>query len=433
MLWLFLWATAPTLTLASGTEHIDIPTAEHDAMSVTVYPAAGQDLFIWFTHHEQHSQGFHTVVNGLQSEGKDVWQIDLLDNLFLEETADNLRSVPATAITPVIKAALDRGYEHITLLGTELLSGAVLRGIRHWQVTEQPDSATRKRVSGSLLFFPIFTAFTPTAGEPPSYQAILDASNYPLMIFQPGKGKNSGHLGEILQHLNTRSGSAFAWVRPGLLDWYFLYREEDPAPAEPVVRQSKQLPRRIIRAAALLAGVEKPDHVLPLNASHQTQQSVRGLVKWESPAPALAVTLPDLRGQAHELSDWRGHVTLVNFWASWCGPCVEEIPSMNRLKKQLENKNFRMVGINFREELPEIQDFTKKIPVGFTILRDEKGIAATQWKANTFPSSFLVDAQGRIRYSVNAAMDWSSPNAIKIIESLMLEPQEGQPQAQTEP
>ncbi len=425
---LFIIALVTSLSPAAAVERFDIPTLEGEVLNVTAHRGGGKELFIWFTHHDQHSEGFDTVVQGLQSRGMDIWQIDLLDSLFLEENADTLRSLPAETVTSALQEGLKQGYEHITLMGTELLGGTLLRGIRHWQTTG-PDDSALARVSGTLLFFPIFSAFTPAAGEDITYQPILDASNYPSMIFQPGNGKNGHYLLKVLSHLNARSSSAYAWIRPGLLDWYFLYRENDKRPTEAIKKEIALLPERIIKASRLLARLEKPAAPLALKTATEPRHSIRGLVKWPTPSPAPQVELRDLQGNLHRTAQWQGGVTLVNFWASWCSPCVEEIPSMNRLQNTLADENFNMLGINFRETPEDIRAFTAEIPVDFPILLDPDGAAADAWKVPTFPSSFLLDHRGNIRYSVNAGIDWNGEEALGIIRQLLEEA--NPPEAQT--
>lgn len=122
--------------------------------------------------------------------------------------------------------------------------------------------------------------------------------------------------------------------------------------------------------------------------------------------PALA--LEDLEGKTHRLADYRGKVVLVNFWATWCEPCRAEMPSMERLRASLSGQPFEVLGVNMAEPLSRIEKFTAVLPVQFPLLRDRDGTTAKAWRAKVLPASFLVDADGRIRYYVYGELDWSS-------------------------
>ena len=408
-------------SLAQAAVSFEIEAENGDSFTVTHHRGKGQELFLWFTHQDHHSKGYEDTVAGLQRLGKDVWQIDLLDAYFLESNSDNVRGLPPESVSIPLQYALSKGYGRITLLASESLTGTVLRGIHHWQEQNQPNKETRQRVAGSILFFPSFLAYTPAAGEAATYQNIIKSSNYPTFIFQPGRGKSLHHLPTVLNSLNAQSDHAFAWIRGDLLDWYFLYREDDELPSEAVALEIAQLPTRLISAAALLSQQETPKHPLPLLTQTEKKPSVRGFKKWSKTFHAPPLSLKDTHGETKTLKHWDNHVLLVNFWASWCGPCVEEIPSMNALRKQFLGQDFEIIAVNFRESNAEISKFTRKIPIDFPVLLDTHGETSTQWKVPAYPSSFLLDKKGNIRYSVNAGIDWNTSESVQVINALLEE------------
>jgi cytochrome c biogenesis protein CcmG, thiol:disulfide interchange protein DsbE len=122
--------------------------------------------------------------------------------------------------------------------------------------------------------------------------------------------------------------------------------------------------------------------------------------------PELA--LADLAGKEHRLADYRGRVVLVNFWATWCEPCREEMPSLDRLRSSLKGKPFEVLAVNMAEPLSRIEKFAATLPVGFPLLRDRDGTTAKSWKAKLLPASFLIGRDGRIRYVAYGELDWSS-------------------------
>jgi len=137
------------------------------------------------------------------------------------------------------------------------------------------------------------------------------------------------------------------------------------------------------------------------------------------PAPP-PLTLPDLAGKTHRLEDYRGGVVLVNFWASWCPPCVHELPSMQRLSRELEGRPFTILAVDMAESEADVRRFLEeKVQVDFTVLMDRDGSALREWKVFAFPTSFVVGPDGQIRYALFGALDWDAPEVIAKITGLL--------------
>jgi DsbE subfamily thiol:disulfide oxidoreductase len=145
-----------------------------------------------------------------------------------------------------------------------------------------------------------------------------------------------------------------------------------------------------------------------------------GLVEL-APREAPAIELMALNGGRHGLSDLRGKVVLVNFWATWCPPCRAEMPSLARLAQRMEGKSFAILGVDMGETAEEVKAFLKEMPVPFPILMDEDGAALKRWNVIGFPSTFLVDAKGILRYGITGAIEWDAPEAVEAIEKLLKE------------
>ena len=134
-------------------------------------------------------------------------------------------------------------------------------------------------------------------------------------------------------------------------------------------------------------------------------------------APALA--LRDLDGRLHRLEDYRGKVVLVNFWATWCEPCREEMPSMNRLRASLAGRPFEVLAINLAESEPRIRRFMEQLPLEFPVLMDRDSATAKLWRARLLPVSFLLGPDGRIRYSVLGELDWTQESVREAVVQLL--------------
>ena len=135
--------------------------------------------------------------------------------------------------------------------------------------------------------------------------------------------------------------------------------------------------------------------------------SATELKPWEGGVtPPLA--LEDMKGQTHNLAEYKGKVVLVNFWATWCEPCRAEMPSIDRLKSSLKGKPFEVLAVNMAEPLSRIEKFTASMPLGFPLLRDRDGSVGKTWKAKLLPASYLIGRDGRIHYVAYGELDWSS-------------------------
>ena len=167
---------------------------------------------------------------------------------------------------------------------------------------------------------------------------------------------------------------------------------------------------RALLALALLAG---------LVSSPGAAWAAGGELKPWSGGATPPLTLRDLQGKKHKLADYRGKVVVLNFWATWCDPCREEMPSMQRLQDKLADKPFAILAVDFGEGAPRINDFLKEVPVRFTVLLDHDTSAATAWKVKVLPTTLVLDPGQRIRYSVIGDLEWDSPAVERAIRSLL--------------
>lgn len=144
-------------------------------------------------------------------------------------------------------------------------------------------------------------------------------------------------------------------------------------------------------------------------------------IKPTKPRPAPELNLPTLDGGRVNLADLRGRVVLVNFWAVWCPPCRKEMPSMERLSKTMAQRPFTILAANAGETPEQIRPFLNEVPLTFPILLDKDGERMKAWRVFVLPTSFLIDKQGQIRYSLSGHAEWDAPEAVAVIERLLAE------------
>lgn len=130
-------------------------------------------------------------------------------------------------------------------------------------------------------------------------------------------------------------------------------------------------------------------------------------------------SLEDTNGNQISLSGLRGKVVMVNFWATWCPPCIEEMPSMERLNEVMADDDFVMLAINTEENgRSVVPKFLNKNPYTFTILYDDKGGVQEQYGVYKFPESFIIRKDGTVAEKIIGPHDWSSSRTIAYLKDL---------------
>ncbi|MBI3375833.1 MAG: TlpA family protein disulfide reductase [Betaproteobacteria bacterium] len=135
------------------------------------------------------------------------------------------------------------------------------------------------------------------------------------------------------------------------------------------------------------------------------------------PTPALA--LEDLHGRPVRLEGFKGKVVLVNFWATWCEPCRDEMPSIQRLRQELDGKAFEVVAVNVAEPRSRVEAFLERTKLDLPVLLDHSGDAARGWRARILPATFIVGPDGSIRYSHAGELAWDEPRIVELISALL--------------
>lgn len=130
--------------------------------------------------------------------------------------------------------------------------------------------------------------------------------------------------------------------------------------------------------------------------------------------------LENLRGGNTSLKDYKGKVVLFNFWATWCMPCRAEMPGMETLWQKYKEQGFVVVAVSNDEgSKKRVETFSKLLDLSFPILLDPEGEVNDQYKVSNMPTSFLIDRNGKIISRIVGSDDWTSPEAIQLVEDLL--------------
>lgn len=148
--------------------------------------------------------------------------------------------------------------------------------------------------------------------------------------------------------------------------------------------------------------------------------------RFNTPPPVVAgseapdFSYPDLEGKTVSLSDYRGKLVLVNIWATWCKPCVDEMPSMEKLYNKFKDQGFEILAVSI-DSLGKkaVGPFMDVHNLTFKTLLDTKGSMQQAYRTTGIPESFIIDKNGVIIEKVIGSTDWASPKAFKFIQSLL--------------
>lgn len=139
--------------------------------------------------------------------------------------------------------------------------------------------------------------------------------------------------------------------------------------------------------------------------------------------PASDFELQDMDEEKVKFSKYHGKVILLNFWATWCPPCIREMPSMERLHQQVDAEDFKVLAVNQMEDVDQVFAFTGQLDVDptFEILFDTTSEVSQAYAVRGLPTTYLIDKQGKIRYRAVGGREFNHPEVIKIINKLIEE------------
>jgi len=394
-----------TVTLSSG-EEVSV-----EVFGKTKQLKTRQLRILWIASTPGIKPRHRQVATNLAHNNMEVWLVDLAEALFLPHSTQTLRSIPASLVADLISSLSQDNQTPFLIVSSSYGAIPALRGIHAWQSQQRKQA----KLIGAVLFSPNFFTHVPTLGGNPKFIPELEVTNVPVYIYQAAKNGNRWHLAAVLDALQ-QNATVYTEILPGVTS---LFYDEDQAVETLAVLQS--MPQRINRAATILARHDTPQVAIPISTKVAMSSSSgldSKLKPYRGNIQPQPFSLRDANGKPFEVKRFQGRVTLVNFWASWCPPCVEEIPSLNRLKQEMQGKAFQLISINYAESPQHVREFMRKVAVDFPVLVDPDGKLSAQWKVVAFPSTFVIGPDGRIHYGANAAIHWDAPEVVQQLNHL---------------
>ncbi len=131
-------------------------------------------------------------------------------------------------------------------------------------------------------------------------------------------------------------------------------------------------------------------------------------------------TLPALNGRSVSLSDFRGKIVMVHFWATWCPPCVDELPTLDKLNQSLAGKHFEMLAVSVDEGGADtVMSFLQRNNLKVPVLLDTSHTVSSQYGTYKFPETYILDREGIVRYKVIGPRDWRDPAALQLLQNMV--------------
>ena len=381
-------------------------------VTLDVYGEASKTRALWlgssYGLHPRHKQ----VARALAGQGLQVWQTDLTEALFLTHDAKSMRELPPTLVAELIDGLAEGGKYKVVLISSTYGAIPALRGAHAWLAM----GPTQRSLLGVILFSPYLYAFIPKLGEEPEFVPVTGSTTIPLYIFQDAKNTNRWHLPAMLKQLR-RHATVYTEYLQGVTS---LFYEGDQA--EETQAMLKVVPNKLVRILPLLENTQYALAAPPVIETKGSRSVVglddrlrRARVRFAPPV----IALQDVSGKQVRIDDFKGKVSVINFWATWCPPCVEEIPSLNRLQKKMQGKAFQLISINYAEPAKRIKRFMQGVQVDYPVLLDPDGEIAGQWKVVAFPSTFVIGPDGKLKYGVNSAIHWDADEVVRELEQLL--------------
>ncbi len=152
----------------------------------------------------------------------------------------------------------------------------------------------------------------------------------------------------------------------------------------------------------------------------ETPFAEMGVIQPKIRVEAPAFTLTSLDGEERSLDEFKGKVILLNFWATWCAPCRDEIPAMEALWRRFKKKEFAIIAVaGDRGNMHRVGEFCRMSDVTFTVLLYPKGVVRRSYEVTALPTTYLIGRDGRIVGKILGAREWHSDDSIKLVEHLL--------------
>ncbi len=398
-----------------ASEKIEVELISNEVISIDTFKSDGETLYLYLPSERGFGKGYIPTAQQLAFSGYDVWALDLHSSYMVPKHRSSIDKFDVDDLVELVYFTKQQGFKKLFFITSGRGAQLALKVARRWQL-EYPDSDYLK---GHIFHSPHLIQGKPRLGDKADYVDIAKSSNLPIYLLMPQYGTKYFRIQEITDTLETGGSSVFVHKLKGVRGGFHMRNESDLLKADMVARDN--LDNIYIQASKLLSTIDPP---LLLTQSKCRESRVSHAISEPKLAPYrgrhnIELKLDNLSGQKISITDFKNKVVLVNFWASWCKPCVKEIPSLVRLSEKFSKDEFEIITVNVGESIGEITEFKKKVNFDLLTLLDTSGEAVKDWGVYAYPSNFLLDKNGVIRHGYRGALEWDSPSVVNTIKDLL--------------
>ena len=408
---------SPAKLLAEG-QTLELPTVSLNIESIASERLSvnTQARLLWLPSEYGVLPQERQLAEGLVPFGIESWFVDIYEAMFLSPTASAVDEVPTELLVRLIQEAQKQSQQDnvpLWIIAPNKSAQLALRGLVGVQQTPQNHV-------GLILLNPNLYLNTPKPGKEAEYWSQVKALNLPVSILQAEQSPWRWRVTALAEQLKISGSDVFVQIQQQARDRFYFRPDALPEERHISTRLADKI-RMMMRmqlpylAEARQAGLLTSKQVNQVEVTRSVD-----LQRFEG-KQGRELKLQNLQDQPMALNDFKGQVVLLNFWASWCPPCVHEMPSMARLKNQLQGEHFEILAVNLAEPKAAIQAFIQSHPVNFPILLDPSGSAVKSWQVFAYPSTYLIDQTGQIRYALFGGTEWDEPQHVEKIKALLAE------------
>ncbi len=374
-------------------------------------------LLIWLPSEYGIRSGSAPFSQKIRDRGVDVWLVDLHQSYMVPTGRKSYGNFEYQDIYELISYAQKQGRKKIFIGGASRAAILALSAARHWQINN-PET---QEVKGLVLFHPHLVDGFTEIGDKARYLNIAKETNLPVYILQPQYSTKYFRSNELIEQLEVGGAQVFFHPVMGVNGGYHVRPDGDLTDLG--IKEKSKVGERVVRALQVLEFVSYPPAEAPeFVRSVPEKRKARGtMLKPMAASQPPESTLQDQNGDLFDPKELRSQVVLINFWATWCKPCVEEIPSLIRLKEKMKGKPFKLLTVNIGESKEHVGKFFGKIEIqpNFEVLFDPEGVAAKNWNIYAYPSSYLLGKKYKIRYAYSGALQWDNVDTVTTVTSLI--------------
>jgi len=384
-----------------------------DEIIINQYKSSqSKDLLIVFPSQHGLTDGLDNLLQDINKQNTEVWLVDPFSTWFLSATKSSLDKIPLDGYVQVIKEA-QKTKKNIYLFSNDKGATNLLKTAHKWQLN------SKNIISGIILVSPDLYQQRKNAGVKRVLDPIASSTNLPISVFIPENSILALHKESLSYALKTNGSYLQLQMLQNVRNRFFF--RDDAIESE--LQLSNIFSSYILSSMKELKKHAKYKKAIDISSNQKIDKKTKRKIfdKYTGTLKAQDFLLEDLKGTKHSLSGYKGKVVLLNFWASWCPPCVEEIPSMTRLTTKLKDSPFTILAINLGESKKQMSKFIAKHKVNFPILLDPKKIQPKNWNVFAFPSSFIIDKTGKIRYSIAGGLNWDTQEVYELLVNLSKE------------